>query len=189
MSKILKKDLLREDNSYQISQMKASIDSLIATHAADDDAHHAVYTEEITIHAMQMSGEAGFVKNRYYGASYSVLFSDVNAGLSKSWYVRDGGSFKVTMTHVGTGANNGKTAGGVLYMSYNKDLDGNQDWDISGANWDITLDNSQMITQQEYGTAITVGDNTYVGLLWLKDDNAGGAAGTMHVYGFTLKRQ
>ena len=33
MSKLLKKDLLREDNSFHISQQKASIDSLIATYA------------------------------------------------------------------------------------------------------------------------------------------------------------
>ena len=40
MSKLLKRSNEGRNNSYHISQIKASIDSLIATHTSDDDAHH-----------------------------------------------------------------------------------------------------------------------------------------------------
>ena len=42
MSKIIKNEKMDEVNSNHLSQMKASIDSLIATHTADDDAHHTI---------------------------------------------------------------------------------------------------------------------------------------------------
>lgn len=40
MSKLLKRNPRSEENSEHISQQKASIDSLIATHTTDVDAHH-----------------------------------------------------------------------------------------------------------------------------------------------------
>lgn len=44
MSKLLKKDLLREDNSYQISQQKASIDSLITTYGTTQHSREITAT-------------------------------------------------------------------------------------------------------------------------------------------------
>ncbi len=141
-----------------------------------------------TIKPSYMAGWTGFVKDVRFGATYSVLFSDVNAGVYSTHYVEKGGSFKVMIVHTGTGANNGKTASGLIYVSYTVD-GGTDGWDINGNNCDLALGNASIMKYYTYGTAFTVADNSNVGVAWYKDDNAGAAAGTMHVYQIILVRQ
>lgn len=60
MSKLLRKqkDMLPEENSFHISQMKASIDSLIATHTGVATAHHAAGVSQATYDADNAFGAA-----------------------------------------------------------------------------------------------------------------------------------
>ena len=69
MSKLLKKDLLREDNSYQISQMKASIDSLIAAYGSTQ------HTREITpsLPFIPSHGVTAGANNCYYFIGHVVF--------------------------------------------------------------------------------------------------------------------
>lgn len=136
----------------------------------------------------KMYGSLGFVDGDYFGAALLVAFSDVNARVWASFYVRNGGSFKVSIIHSGNGANNGKEASGVLYVSYDV-ADGAGAWDVNGVNFDLTIDNAGIVKMEEYGTPITIADDSHVGMFWGKDDNAAAAANNMYVYSIILKRQ
>lgn len=182
MSKLTRRMPLGQDNSFHISQIKTSVDALIATAIA------ALDLDDQTIHPSQMMGTNGFVEGNYYGPALLVAFSDANAIAWASFYVRDGGDFKLSIVHSGNGANNGKTAGGVLYVSYDV-ADGAGAWDVGPQDWNIAIDNATILKINEYSTAITVSDDSHVGMRWGKDDNAGGAAGNMYIYSIILKRQ
>ncbi|KKL95359.1 hypothetical protein LCGC14_1855380 [marine sediment metagenome] len=85
--------------------------------AAQDVATKA-YVDNSPIYQILMAGIDGFAKSDVYGAAYTVVFSDVNAAVLSTFYVVNGGSFKVSIIHSGTGNNFGKTAGGVINISY-----------------------------------------------------------------------
>ena len=155
-----------------------AIDALIAAYDHDEQ----------TIHPHIITGEGGFISDRQYGSCHTVVFSDVNAGVAASFYVRDGGNFKVSIVHSGNGANDGKEASGKIYISYAPE-NVNEDWNVLGQNFDLVLDNAEDLCIDEYSAAFTVANDSKVGVLWLKDDNAGGAAGNMWVYNIILKRQ
>ncbi|KKM22779.1 hypothetical protein LCGC14_1621830, partial [marine sediment metagenome] len=89
-----------------------------------DESSIKAYVDALnsTINQILMAGFDGFAKGSPYGAAYIVAFSDVNAGVSFTFYVGKGGSFKLSIIHSGTANNFGKTAGGVLDISY--DVDG-----------------------------------------------------------------
>jgi len=154
----------------------------IATNVTDIDALNS------TINQILMSGKDGFVKTTGYGAVYIVLFSDVNAGILSTFYVGYGGSFKLSIIHSGTDNNFGKTAGGVLYINY--DVDGGlETWDIGAQDFNLPLEDTRYLKIEQFGTAFTVANNSKVGVLWKKDNNAGGALGTFIIYGMFLTRQ
>ena len=104
-----------------------------------------------------------------------------------SFFVKDGGNFKIAMMHSDDQNNTGKTAGGVLYIS--RDIDnGTVTWDLGPLEWNVVLgNNAQQIA--EHGTVFAFADNQHVGIFWFKDDNAGGAASAMYVQGMYLIRQ
>ena len=164
---------LGETNSALLHQINATIPT-----GFDDQ----------TITPATMEGTNGFVKGQYFGTAYQVAFSDVDARVWASFFIREGGDFKIIIVHVGSGANNGKEASGKVYIN-DEAAGGTQSWDTNGANWDLTLDNASILMIAEYGTAITIADNSHFGCFWGKDDNAGGAAGDMFVYSIMLRRQ
>ncbi len=140
------------------------------------------------IHQILMVGENGFVKSSYYGAMYGVIFSNTTAAVRSTFYVGNGGSFKVSIIHSGTGNNFGKTAGGVINISY--DVDGGlETWNIGTQDFNLPLEDIRYLKIEQFGTAFTVANNSKVGIFWSKDDNAGGAAGIFNIYGMFLTRQ
>ncbi len=140
------------------------------------------------INQILMAGIDGFVKASGYGAAYTVLFSDVNAGVLSTFYVGNGGSFKVSIIHRSTANNFGNTAGGVIDISY--DIAGGlETWNIGTQDFNLPLEDTRYLKIEQFGTAFTVANNSKVGISWAKDDNAGGAAGTFTVYGMFLTRQ
>ncbi len=147
-----------------------------------------IATLNSTIYQILMTGIDGFVKLNVYGAAYTVLFSDVNAAVLSTFFVGDGGSFKVSIIHSGTANNFGKTAGGVIDISY--DVDGGlETWNIGTQDFNLPLEDIRYLKIVQFGTAFTVANNSKVGVSWAKDDNAGGAAGTFRIYGMFLTRQ
>ncbi len=139
------------------------------------------------IHQILMTGINGFVKSDRYGAVYSVAFSDVNAGVISTFYVANGGSFKVSIMHSGTGNNFGKTAGGLINISYDV-AGGLESWNIGG-DFNLPLEDLRYLKIPQFGTAFTVANNSKIGIIWTKDDNAGGAGGVFSIYGMFLTRQ
>lgn len=185
MSKILNREKRRlsEKNSFHISQIannpytKAEVDALIAA------------VSPTIINPTHFLGLNGFADDTsLYGAALLVAFSDVNAGVKASYFVATGGDFTARIIHTGNGANNGKTAGGNIIVSY--DVNGGvQAADVGPAVWDLPLENAGVLNIDDYGTPFTVADNSFVGVHWYKDDNAGGAANNMYIYGMVLVRQ
>jgi len=145
-------------------------------------------TELQVITQSLMNGEEGFVLSNFRGVSYSVAFSDTNGLVRSTFYVQNGGEFKIRIVHLGTGANIGKSASGKLYVAIDQDGD-TMNWTVNAENFDLTLANADIIKTQDNGTAFTIPNNANVGVMWQKDDNAGGAAGSMHVYQLILIRQ
>ncbi len=146
------------------------------------------YVDTLTINQILMSGIDGFVKASGYGAAYTVAFSDVNAGVLSTIYVGIGGSFKVSIIHRSTANNFGKTAGGVIDISYDV-AGGLETWNIGAQDFNLPLEDTRYLKIEQFGTAFTVANNSKVGILWIKDDNAGGATGTFTIYGMFLTRQ
>ena len=125
MSKLLKKNKLPEDNSYHISQMKASTDSLIATHTAIATAHHtpptdfytqaevdaliAAINEASAITSSQMSlGDSGFVP---WTTGWSVAHSDNNARVWYTFVAPSTDNYKVRIYYFSSE----RTASGKIY--------------------------------------------------------------------------
>lgn len=83
MSKLLKRFPLAEDNSFHISQIKASTDSLIATHTAIATAHHSNANDlaskkvVVALHIMSHDGTLG--------PGYYIL-SDVGDSVTASFW-------------------------------------------------------------------------------------------------------
>ena len=146
-----------------------------------------IITLNSVINQILMSGSAGFVISRFYGAAYQVPLSDVNAVVISTFYVGNGGSFKVSIIHSGNINNFGKTAGGVISISY--DVGGGlETWNIV-QDFNLPLEDARILKIDQFGTAFTVVDNSKVGVFWTKDDNAGGAIGNFNIYGMFLTRQ
>ncbi len=172
-------------NHNSLANLNAGTDYEHITQA-QKDALHGIATLNEYYFAIN-GGVGGAVEITGIGASYVVAFSDISAYFEANGHIIDGGDFKVSIVHVGSGANNGKTASGLLYVSYDV-ADGTDAWDIDGVNMDLTIDNANILKIQEYATPFTVADNSKIGLAWGKDDNAENGAGNMFVYGFILKR-
>ena len=133
-------------------------------------------------------GTNGTITTVHFSSSLSVAFSDTNGAFNYTFYVENGGSFKVSIIHVGTGANAGKTASGIIFIQF--DVDGGlETWNIGTQDFNLPLEDDRYLQIEQFGTAFTVANNSKVGVTWAKDDNAGGAAGIMHVYGMILVRQ
>ncbi|KKL79099.1 hypothetical protein LCGC14_1763340 [marine sediment metagenome] len=141
------------------------------------------------INQILMTGINGFVKTNSFGAAYIVAFSDVNAAVLSTFYVGNGGSFKVSIIHSGSGNNFGSTAGGVIDISY--DVDGGlETWNIGTQDFNLPLEDIRYLKIEQFGTAFTVANNSKVGVKWAKDDNAGGGdIGNLSIYGMFLTRQ
>ena len=154
------------------SSIKAYIDSEIA---------------KLTIHQILMTGINGFLLASVFGAAYVVAFPDVDAAVFCTFYVKNGGSFKVSIIYSGSDNNFGKTAGGLMEISYDV-AGGLESWNIS-EDFDLPLEDGRYLQIEQFGTAFTVANNSKVGILWIKDDNAGGSTGTMNIYGMFLTRQ
>lgn len=133
-------------------------------------------------------GSAGFVDIGNFGKVLRVAFSDVNAEAHGGCYVEKGGSFKLMIIHAGSQDNDGKTASGVLYMSYDAE-GGTRAYDVSAVDFDLPLADTEIVVHTTYGTAQTIADNSRVGCIWIKDDNAGAAAGNMTINSIVLVRQ
>ena len=155
---------------------------------AAQDVATKIYVDNSPINQMFMSGSDGFVIARSYGATYAVAFSDVDAAVLSTFYVGNGGSFKVSIIHSGTGNNFGKTAGGVINISYDV-AEGLETWNLGAQDFNLPLEDIRYLKIPQFGTAFTVANNSKVGVSWAKDDNAGGAAGTFNIYGMILTRQ
>ncbi len=133
-------------------------------------------------------GTLGFVETGNYGACLEVAFSDTNATINSSFWVHEGGNFKIRIIHSGSGNNFGKTIGGIYSISY--DVDGGlQTWDAGTIDFNIPADDNRVIGVDDSAVVYTITSNSKVGLHYAKDDNAGGAAGNMQVYGIILVRQ
>ena len=155
-----------------------------------DESSIKAYVDSLnsTINQILMSGSLGFVQSNSYGAAYTVAFSDVNARVYSTFYVGKGGSFKVSIIHSGDNNNFGKTAGGILYISY--DIAGGlETWNIGAQDFNLPLEDIRYLKIEQFGTAFTVANNSKVGVLWAKDDNAEVANGTFAIYGMFLTRQ
>ena len=162
--------------------------ALIATHAADGDAHHEVFEKLQVIKSNFFAGNGGFVPTVHYGAAMGIALSDTSADFRCSYYIEKGGSFKVRFIYHTTGPNAGKTAGGIIYVSHDRAGD-ESDWDILAQAFNLVLANTHIMSTQTYGTAFTVADDTRVGVLWSKNDNAGGALASLLIYEVILERQ
>ncbi len=184
-------NMVVSDNIILPSEFTSFMDSTrLQIHSANLQAFEnqsAIAVLPSVINQILMTGVGGFVKSDRYGAVYSVVFSDVDAGVFSTFYVGNGGSFKVSIMHSGTGNNFGKTAGGVINISY--DVDGGlESWNI-GDDFNLPLEDLRYLKIEQSGTAFTVANNSKVGVLWTKDDNAGGAGGVFSIYGMFLTRQ
>ena len=147
-----------------------------------------IITLNSVINQILMTGIRGFVPAQVFGATHSVTFSDVDAAVISTFYVVKGGSFKVSIIHSGPGNNFGKTAGGVISISY--DIAGGlETWNIGTQDFNLPLEDARILKIEQFGTAFTVANNSKAGILWTKDDNAGGAAGVFNIYGMFLTRQ
>jgi len=103
------------------------------------------------------------------------------------FYVKDGGTFTIRLIHSGSADNSGKTASGIVDISY-RTAGESLALDLSNQNWDLELGNTNIELHDDYGSTITVGDNDYVSVYWQKDDTAGGASGNMYILGCVLIR-
>jgi hypothetical protein len=136
-------------------------------------------------------GLNGFVANQNYLPGWSVLFSDTDGIVVGGTYAHNRGTYKIAMVWQNDTANAGKTMSGKLSMGTATNA-GNMSWNIqNGANWDLSLSSvSPGITISTYPTPFTIDSvGQPFGCLYQKDDNSGGAAGTLFVHGFVLIRQ
>jgi len=177
-------DCLDEDNMASDSATKLATQQSIKAYVNTSVANIDPY-----IHPSSFFGSSGFIEEDYYGACFRVIFSDVNARIKANFYVTVGGSFKILIIHTGDGANAGKTASGTLGAG-DVASGGADGWtDLNTVNADLPLGNAGIVNYYLHATAITIANNTKVGVQWEKDDNAGGAAGSMNVYTIILVRQ
>lgn len=175
----LRQSKLDEENSALLFQInngtytKAEVDALIKL---------SIITPSL------MAGNNGFVLAAFYGPIYTVVWSDVNAGVLANYYVKDGGDFKVMLMYA-TSTGSGNTAGGKISINYDVD-GGTQTWNVNGANFDIPVGAvANTIYYETYDTPFTVADNSNVAMLWEKDDNAGGVGGNIRLSQIVLVRQ
>ena len=149
---------------------------------------HQIQTSvDVIINPIDMVGGAGFVISGGFGVFWSVAFSDVDALIYVTFFVRQGGDFKLQMTHSGGANNFGNTAGANLFISY--DVDGGlQTWNTNRA-WNIPLEDDRILQITTEGTAITLANNSHLGIYWEKNDNAGGAGADMRIFSIVLVRQ
>ena len=134
-------------------------------------------------------GSGGFINAVWFGGCLTVLTNDPNAGIHSSFYVEEGGDFKILIAFT-EGTNAGRVAGGVV--SWCKDVDlGVITWDVENQEWDLTLAALNILNIDIFPTIITIADNSRVGVRWVKDDacTPTPGAGFMIIYGMWLIRQ
>ena len=124
------------------------------------------------------------------GACWRVLMSDTSADAYCSFFVKKGGTFRVIGIFGQTDSNVGKTAGGTIYIGEAQNGESNG-WNIvAGGDYNVSLTaTAGAILIRGLTTDIVVDDNTHVGFLNRKDDNAGGATGYLYLFGYILERQ
>ena len=176
MSKLLKRETLREDNSHHISQIKTSTDSLIATHTADEDAHHEAdnYVTPFKLH-----GFDGFVE--FYGHHYT-LNSDANARMLAYFPCpQTRTDWQIVMAF-----NNdtpAETGSGKIYAGAFTHGEAGSPTNIFNAiNFDLTTGDAN-ITYKSSST-FSATKNDLVRVQWLKDANEG--ANFLYVLGMWL---
>ena len=124
------------------------------------------------------------------GACWRVLMSDTSADAYCSFFVKKGGTFRVIGIFGQTDSNVGKTAGGTIYIGEAQNGESNG-WNIvAGGDYNVSLTaTAGAILIRGLTTDIVVDDDTHVGFLHRKDDNAGGATGYLYLFGYILERQ
>ena len=201
MTKTLRRDKLKEDNSYHISQFKTNmegiitaelvdgqsidnaVDSLISTHASDDNAHH---DPEKYVSPFFEFGEAGFVQDiGGGGATFKVAFSDSDARLQCNFICPYTSSdWKFTFVSFSNTAS--RTANGVIRAGQGCDGESVSVTNIfNAANHDLahTAANTWYYTSTST-FSLTVGD--FVSCRWDKDANDG--TGNLNIVAIFLTR-
>ena len=179
---------IQRKNSHLIEQNRSTIEgnqSDIQQNAGNVSTNAG--NIEAIIYCNNIVGTAGFTQSTNYGAMYVVAFSDTNAGVLGSFFVKDGGDFKLRIAHTSSAANNGNTAGGNVGISHDVG-DGAQTWNLWEA-FDLALGNANILKIQDNSTAVTIADNSHVGAGWWKDNNASPATGNMYLFQLVLVRQ
>jgi hypothetical protein len=172
------------------TQMTLDNGNLTTTGSITADHFHGKTEEEDYIKPTSMLGSLGFVAGTGFGSHQRAAWSDTDARVNATFFVRKGGSFKIRMNWSSDTANTSKTMSGVTYIS--TAIDGGVigfvggygdvvDTAIPDAAWEI-----QSTTAP---TAATIGDLANVFVMFVKDDNAGGASGDMVVHDIVLVRQ
>ena len=155
--------------------------------------HPQIDLATAVISPITIAGGGGFVLDygSYYGAAWGVDFSDTDAGVSASFHVTKGGTFKGVVTLQSIDNNNGKTVGGGLYVDSIPNNTAAGAYILSGVVANIgTFGNGvYWVLQYTHATTFTVADGDLVTAYWYKTDNAGGATGNLGCNGIALVRQ
>lgn len=146
----------------------------------------AIDTDPNAYYCRANAGHNGFIEGVYFGSQYFVLLTDVNAGVESNVYIKEGGSFKLSIITMNTVNNLGFYANGRINISYDIHQ-GSSAWDVNEV-FNVALQNNLTLNIQEYGTPFTVADNSKVGIDWSKTNDPGRTGG-IYVYGFVLIRQ
>ena len=155
--------------------------SEIDTHINNNGLHNQI------ISMSGILGNNGFVEEYSYGYGLKVLFSDVDASICVSFYVKDGGTFKIIISHRGDGNNSGKTANGSIECYYF--VDNESITNLINENANLPLANTLIGKIYKHGTTVTVPNESWVNVNWQKTNNAGGASGNMMIHSVVLERQ
>ena len=145
--------------------------------------------ETVVFPSMSYPGN-GATFNQNFGPMMIAPYSDTDAYFMFGFHLRKGGTFSIVMTWQGSLNNTSKTMSGKLYLKNMASGTAGATWNIAaGDNWDIaipdTADNYNVSTIGSY----VLSDNSFVGVQYIKDDNAGGASGNVMVHSIVLVRQ
>ena len=171
MSKIIKNEKMDEVNSNHISQMKAGIDSLIATHAADDDVHHVLFpywTLPISL------GGGGFTN---MGTRWDILNSDAASHIYAHTVCPETRTdWKVCIV----------SRSSVVPMTDNGDMDvgaaGSNEATSGNNKINAALNLAHTVGEQakySYTAVFSMDAGDHVNVRWSKNNNAG--AGTLRI--------
>lgn len=169
--------MLPEENSFHISQIAKSI-------ATIDTGLGVIYPYNIL-------GLEGYTEIEWFSVVWRVVLTDIDAKILFRFHVENGGTFRFQLIH-STGSDNpdneGNTASGVIYIHHDADGDA-IGWDHNAANFDIVMPVTNALRFSEYGTNVVIANNSDVGVMWFKDDNAEGSTGFLYIFGGLLIKQ